>query len=316
MDTDKSRPRRIEPSPLAIRFFIVSCVVALSAGCRDDRRPDATTAPAAAPPAPIPGMVLLPGGEFFMGTDGGNPAESPRHAVVVRPFYIDKTDVTVAEFARFIAATGHQTEDETKGNGEVFDLDHAKWEVPNGVTWRCPDKPGVAAPADEPVTQVSWNDATAYAKWAGKRLPTEAEFEYAARGGLAGKQYSWGDDLRPGGKPAANWWQGEFPTRNTGEDGYVGRSPVGKFPANGFGLFDMTGNVWQWCADWADDDYYGKSPRDNPTGPEAGTDRVIRGGSFLCAENFCRNYRVAGRSRTTPDSALNNLGFRCVKDAK
>jgi sulfatase modifying factor 1 len=309
-----------------IRETLVSAgiVIALAAvldGCDDTRRhADSTTSAATAAAAPIvvPDMVLLPGGEFLMGTDTGKPNEAPRHAVVLRPFFIDKTDVTVAEFGRFVAATGYKTTDEKDGFGEVFDLttDPGKWTAVAGVDWRHPDKPGVLAPSDEPVTQVSYFDATAYAAWAVERLPTEAEFEYAARGGLVDNEYSWGDELRPGGKPAANWWQGEFPTHNTGEDGYVGRSPVGKFPANGFGLYDMGGNVWQWCSDyWADDDYYKVSPKDNPTGPATGAEHVIRGGSFLCAENFCQNYRVAGRSHNTPESALNNLGFRCVRDA-
>jgi sulfatase modifying factor 1 len=293
------------------RWTAILIAVSLIVGC-DDRAYPPATRPAAVPD----GMVRLPGGEFLMGSDHGNPIESPRHSVVLKPFFIDRTDVTVAQFEKFVAATGYKTGDEKEGNGGVFkiDGDHGEWQQMNGVTWRHPDGGTTSPPADEPVVQVSWNDAAAYAKWAGKRLPTEAEFEYAARGGLVGKEYSWGDELRPNGKPAANWWQGEFPTHNTGEDGYIGRSPVGEFPANGFGLYDMTGNVWQWCADWADDDYYAKSPRDNPQGPPAGTERVIRGGSFLCAENYCRNYRVAGRSRCEPNSAMNNLGFRCVKD--
>jgi formylglycine-generating enzyme required for sulfatase activity len=306
---------------MLIRTMICIAAVlslALVAGCDEGHRTAAAATEPAASSSPVrpPGMVLLPGGDFFMGTDTGRPNEGPRHAVVLRPFYIDRTDVTVAEFGRFVAATGYKTENEIVGTGEVFDVEKGQWNLAcAGATWRCPDKPGVAARSDEPVTQVSYFDATAYAKWAGKRLPTEAEFEYAARGGLVGNEYSWGNELRPGGKPVANWWQGEFPTHNTGEDGYVGRSPVGKFPANGFGLYDMAGNVWQWCGDFADDDYYKASPKDNPTGPATGTERVIRGGSFLCAENFCQNYRVAGRSRSTPESALNNLGFRCVKNA-
>jgi formylglycine-generating enzyme required for sulfatase activity len=259
-------------------------------------------------------MVLLPAGTFRMGSDNGKPDEAPAHQVTVHSFWIDHNDVTVAQFARFVEATGYKMGAEHFGWSEVFDMKTAEWTKCDGADWRHPDGPASTARDDEPVVQVDWTDAGAYAKWVGKRLPTEAEFEYAARGGLVGKEYAWGNELCPGGKFMANYWQGTFPARNTGDDGFVGRAPIGQFPANGFGLHDMTGNVWQWCADWYDEDYFAHSPRDNLSGPAQGAERVMRGGSFLCAANFCTNYRVAGRMHATPDSALNNVGLRCVRD--
>ena len=256
-------------------------------------------------------MVLIKGGRFIMGSEDGMPSEAPAHEVNVRSFWMDAHEVTVAEFANFVTATGYKTEAERFGWSGAFDIKEGQWQKTEGASWRHPDGPGSSAAADEPVCQVSWNDAAAYAKWAGKRLPTEAEWEYAARGGLVQKIYSWGDDLRPNGKPVANWWQGNFPDRNTGEDGFVERAPVRSFPPNGFGLYDMIGNVWEWCADWYADDAYTNA---NPKGPELGSERVLRGGSWMCAENFCSNYRVAARSHATPDSGMNNLGFRCVRD--
>ncbi|HEY2930197.1 MAG TPA: formylglycine-generating enzyme family protein [Acidobacteriota bacterium] len=259
-------------------------------------------------------MVFIPGGKFLMGAGDGMPYEAPAHEVSVKSFRIDKHEVTVREFSRFVKETGFKTEAEKFGWSGIFNARTAEWEKVDGANWRHPDGLSSSARDDEPVTQVSWNDALAYARWAHKRLPTEAEWEYAARGGIVGKKYAWGDELRPHGKPPANWWQGHFPEHNTGEDGYLGRAPVEKFPPNGYGLYDMTGNVWEWCADWFDSEYYAASPRENPAGPGKGVERVIRGGSFLCSENYCTNYRVAGRSHATPDSGLNNLGFRCVKD--
>ncbi len=259
------------------------------------------------------GMVLINRGTFRMGTDDGMPYEAPAHEVKVESFWIDKHEVTVTEFARFVAATKYQTDAEKFGWSGVFNLGNGEWEKVDGANWRHPDGPGSNALSTEPVCQVSWNDAVTYSKWAGKRLPTEAEWEFAARGGLVGKRYSWGDELRPEGKPVANWWQGHFPDQNTGEDGYIRRSPVASFRANGYGLYDMAGNVWEWCSDWYQDDFYMQTARDNPTGPAAGKERVIRGGSWMCAENFCTNYRVAARSHATPDSGLDNLGFRCVR---
>jgi formylglycine-generating enzyme len=260
------------------------------------------------------GMVLIKGGTFLMGAEDGTPFEAPVHEVTVKSFWMDRHEVTVAEFAKFVAETDYKTEAERIGWSGAFNLKSARWEKTKGTDWRHPDGPAVESAANEPVCQVSWNDATAYAKWAGKRMPTEAEWEFAARGGLVRKRYSWGDDLRPSGKPVANWWQGNFPDRNTSEDGFLRRAPVESFPPNGYGLFEMTGNVWEWCADWYAEDYYVKSSRDDPRGPEQGAERVIRGGSWMCAENFCSNYRVAARSHATPDSGLNNLGFRCVRD--
>ncbi len=260
------------------------------------------------------GMVRIPGGKFRMGTVDGMPYEAPVHEIEVRPFLMDEHEVTVAEFAKFVEAKGYKTEAEKFGSSGAFNSHSGEWEMANGADWRHPEGPDSMARPDEPVVQVSWNDATAYAKWAGKRLPTEAEWEFAARGGLEGKKYAWGDDLRPGGRPVANWWQGNFPENNTIEDGFLMRAPVKSFAPNGYGLYDVAGNAWEWCADWYSADYYASSPKKDPLGPPSGDERVIRGGSWMCAENFCTNYRVAARSHSTPETGLNNLGFRCAKD--
>src|SRR5687768_1294931 len=261
-----------------------------------------------------PGMVLVKGGTFVMGSHDGFQYEGPPHKVTVKSFWMDRYEVTVNDFARFIKSTGYKTEAEKFGWAGVFDVKAGEWKKMDGANWRHPDGPNMTAPANEPVTQVSWNDATAYAKWAKKRLPTEAEWEYAANGGQSGKKYAWGDELRPRGQYAANWWQGTFPERNTVGDGFLGRAPVGKFAPNGYGLYDLSGNVWEWCADWFDKTYYARSPSLNPSGPPKGEERAIRGGSWMCSENYCAGYRVAARSHTGPDSGLNNLGFRCVRD--
>jgi formylglycine-generating enzyme required for sulfatase activity len=261
-------------------------------------------------------MALIPAGIFLMGSRDKAPDEAPVHEVAVGAFWIDRREVTVAEFGRFIAATRYRTEAERFGWSAVFDRVRGEWTRVDGADWRHPEGPGSAGASEEPVTQVSWNDAEAFARWAGKRLPTEAEWEYAARGGLAGRTYAWGDELRPGGRMMANWWQGTFPVRDTGEDGYRGRAPVGRFPPNGYGLYDVIGNVWEWVADWYDPVYYRRSPRRDPRGPDRGTERVMRGGSWMCSENFCSNYRVASRSRATSDSGLDNVGFRCARDAR
>lgn len=269
---------------------------------------------------PSADMVRIPGGTFAMGAaakdDGAMqmPHEKPVHEVTVKSFWMDTTEVTVAQFARFVDATHYRTEAEIFGWSAVFSALQGQWTRVDGADWRHPNGPQSSAKPDEPVGHVSWNDASAYARWRGHRLPTEAEWEYAARGGLAGKTYSWGDELNPGGKPMANWWQGHFPARDDGADGFKGLAPVARFPPNGYGLFDMTGNVWEWVADRWGEDYYAHSPKRYPRGPAHGDERAMRGGSYLCSENFCSNYRVAGRSHATPDSTLSNVGFRTVKD--
>lgn len=280
-------------------------------------QPETNTATGISPVAPkdIPeDMRLIRGGRFRMGTDDGLPVEAPVHKVLVKDFWIDRHAVTVKEFAEFIRNTGYKTESERMGWSGVFDVQAGKWKKVERADWRHPEGPASSASPMEPVTQVTWNDAAAYAAWARKRLPTEAEFEYAARGGLKQKKYAWGGQLTPDGRYRANCWQGVFPDRNTGGDGFIGRAPVGSFPANRYGLYDMTGNVWEWCADRFGENYYRVSPAANPQGPGSGENRVIRGGSWLCSDNYCTGYRVAARNHTAPDTGLNNLGFRCVRD--
>jgi formylglycine-generating enzyme len=267
------------------------------------------------------GMVRLPGGRFLMGTDDGFPFEGPPHAVTVDSFWIDVDEVTNDHFKAFVAATGYVTEAEKFGWSGVFDPAKPGWVKIDGADWRHPEGPGsnLDGRGHEPVVQVSWNDAVAYANWAGKRLPTEAEFEYALRGGgeVEGP-YSWGEELAPDGKWRSNTWQGFFPTADAGSDGYRRAAPVGSFPPGPFGLHDLAGNVWEWCADWYDDAYYQQSPARNPTGPDRpdrGHAKVLRGGSFLCSENYCMGYRVSARSSCDTDSATNHMGFRCVVSA-
>lgn len=251
-----------------------------------------------------------------MATNDGMPYESPAHEVSVDSFWMDETEVTVAEFGKFVKETGYVTEAERFGNSGVFDIETKSWTMRENADWRHPEDANSEVKPNEPVVQISWNDANAYAKWARKRLPTEAEWEYAARGGLKNKTYAWGDNLRPNGKPVANWWQGSFPERNTVEDGFLSRAPVKSFAPNGYGLYDVAGNVWEWATDWFDESYYAESPKKNPKGAAGGTEKAMRGGSFLCAENFCTNYRVAGRSHSSPETGLNNVGFRCARDAE
>jgi formylglycine-generating enzyme len=272
-------------------------------------------------PRPMP--ASSPRWTFAMG-DGfaeGDASERPVHRVRLSPFRLDATAVTNEEFAAFVAATGHVTDAERYGSSAVFHLlvDRAAdvagfapgtpwWLNVRGATWRSPEggRSTVEGRGAHPVVHVSWRDAVAYADWAGGRLPTEAEWEYAARGGLEGRRFPWGDELGE-----CNVFRGTFPDRPAGP---VGTVAAGTGPANAFGLRNLVGNVWEWCADWFSATYYDASPRDDPQGPEAGSERVLRGGSYLCHDSYCRRYRVAARTSNTPDSSAGNLGFRCAID--
>ena len=278
-------------------------------------------------------MVRLEGGRFWMGSDGGEggaaDGEGPTHEIELAPFLIDRAAVSNADFARFVADTGHQTDAEVLGWSFVFhmllpdDFPPTRaaacapwWRHVDGATWMRPDGPqsSIDDRLDHPVVHVSWNDAAAYARWAGNRLPTEAEWEYAARGGLVKCLYPWGNELTPNGEHRCNVWQGRFPFENTADDGFVGTAPIKSYQPNGYGLYNMSGNVWEWCADWFSPTYYAQSPRRDPQGPTSGSARVIRGGSFLCHASYCNRYRVAARSHNTPDSSTGHMGFRCVRD--
>ena len=317
--------------------------------------------PASAAPE---GMVWIPGGEFSMGSDetgesmcglpGVTRDSQPIHRVYVDGFWMDATDVTNAQFEKFVQATGYVTIAErtptaeeypgappenlvagstvfTPTSGPVALNDYFQWwRYQKGANWRNPEGPDTDLKGKEnfPVVQIAFDDAVAYAKWAGKRLPTEAEWEFAARGGLTGNLYSWGNEFKPGGKYMANTYQGQFPVKNTAEDGFAGIAPVKSFPPNGYGLYDMGGNVWQWCNDWYRPDYYarlkmagGDAVARNPQGPDSSYDpaepnekkRVHKGGSFLCTDQYCTRYMVGTRGKGEVSTGANHLGFRCVK---
>jgi sulfatase modifying factor 1 len=274
--------------------------------------------------------VFIAAGTFSMGDafDEGysSDGESPVHDVQLDSFKIDATSVTNRMFAAFIKDTNYCTEAELYGSSAVFHLlvrsprseilgtaaGAPWWLNVRGADWAHPAGPTsswTTIPA-HPVVHVSHSDALAYCAWAGRRLPTEAEWEYAARGGLSRKRYPWGDDLTPDGDHLCNIWQGTFPTTNTADDGYLGTAAVKSFPPNGNGLYEVSGNVWEWCADWFLPKYYRTSPRNNPPGPTIGAGRVMRGGSYLCHDSYCNRYRVAARSSNTPGSSSGNCGFR------
>ena len=256
-----------------------------------------------------PGMVYVRGGTTRIG-DARVAAEAPEFTARVRPFFMDANLVTVAQFRRFVQASGHVTRAERDGGGAVYDPATDAWRIVAGATWERPLGPGgPPAPDDHPVTQVAWYDAEAYAKWAGMRLPTEVEWEHAARGGRDVRDaYAWGAALVSGGRHHANTWQGP-PNANSGEDAWVYTSPVGTYGRTPLGLTDMGGNVWQWTADW----FRPYADRDRPPNSSL-TEKAMRGGSFLCREDYCHGYRVSARSRATPESAFLHVGFRVVQD--
>lgn len=298
------------------------------------RRSTGAAVPSGSPAAgrdPHGGWCELPGGSFLMGCEDGpypQDGEGPVREVTIGPFRLAATAVTnaeFAEFAEFAAARGHRTDAERFGWSFVFggflpdDFPPTRaaaaapwWRQVFGADWRRPEGPGSDLDArwDHPVVHVSHNDALAYCSWAGTRLPTEAEWEYAARGGLSGKPYPWGDEREPGGEYRMNIWRGSFPGRNTAADGYAGTCPVDAFPPNGWGHFNMTGNVWEWCADRFGTGSRTSGPPTDPRGPGSGDARVLRGGSHLCHESYCLRYRTSARMANTPDSTAGNTGFR------
>jgi formylglycine-generating enzyme required for sulfatase activity len=314
------------------------------------------------PPGPSPeGMVWIPGGEFWMGVDPDDYPDIhpeffadawPVHKVYVDGFWMDKTELTNEAFAGFVKTTGYVTVAEKDPDPKEFpgvprdklkpfsiafqqpgpedrvDLrNHEGWmKLAYGASWKHPEGPGSDLKNREkhPVVHICYEDALAYCKWAKKRLPTEAEWEFAARGGLHRKKYCWGDELTPDGKWQCNNWQGRFPQKNDLLDGHFGTAAVGSYPGNPYGLHDMAGNVWEWCSDWYRPDYYKDSSEHNPQGPASGFDpreqgvgkRVQRGGSYLCADNYCIRYLPGARGKGEPTSAASHVGFRCVKNAR
>jgi sulfatase modifying factor 1 len=310
-------------------------------GCCAPLRPDGATLaePASAGPASSAifdsdhELVDLPGGAFIMGSNEAtkfpNDGEGPAREVVIKPFSISPYTVTNEQFAAFVDATGHITDAERFGWSFVFhlflpdDFEPTRavqgaewWRQVYGADWAHPAGPQSALDGiiDHPVVHVSWTDAAAYCVWAEVRLPTEAEWEFAARGGLVQKTYGWGDEFAPGGETMCNIFEGRFPIENTAADGYIGTAPVDTFPSNGYQLHNMAGNVWEWCHDWFSPTTHRDGATEDPAGPPDGENRVIRGGSYLCHDSYCTRYRVAARTSNSTDGSTGNMGFRVAAD--
>ncbi len=282
-------------------------------------------------------MILIEKGSFLMGSDSDEAWEADGEKLVkevfVDDFRISSCCVTNGEFGAFIHDTGYVTEAEKFGWSYVFQIMLPKsilkrlkprnvegldwWYGVEGACWKKPEGPGsnIKKRMDYPVVHVSWNDAAAYCRWKGQRFPTEAEWEKAARGGLVQKVYAWGDELMPDGKHRCNIWQGQFPLVNSAKDGHVGPAPAKSFRANGYGLYNVAGNVWEWCQDWFSPTWRLTHDEPNPKGPESGEGRVMKGGSYLCHDSYCNRYRVAARTSNTPDTSTGNMGFRTAIDA-
>lgn len=339
-------------------LWVLAAFIYYTAGIGCKQTPSVTNTP---PVATDSLMVLIPAGKLHMGGDNeqADPNEYPKHWVEIDAFWMDATEVTNAQFAAFVEATGYVTVAERPLDWEAMKkslppgtprppdsimqpgalvftpttqpvpLDNPSrwWKWTPGACWKYPEGPGssIEHKMNHPVVQIAWDDANAYAQWAGKRLPTEAEWEWAARGGQADAIYTWGNEPVNEGTPKANFWQGLFPYQNQLKDGYFTSSPIKSFPPNAYGLYDMAGNVWEWCADWLDFHYYQSDDAEhrNPKGPLKANnplmpylqERVIRGGSFLCSDDYCSGYRNARRMGSSPDTGLNHTGFRCVKTA-
>jgi formylglycine-generating enzyme len=347
------RIRGAPPNDLESASAGTHCDLGLAGARRVAARQGQTSGAQSQKQSSLTGMVRIAGGEFWMGSEEW-PDARPVHRVHVRAFWMDRTEVTNEQFLAFVNATGYVTIAEQRPDPRDFpgakpeDLvpgsavftppatpvsltDHYRWwKYVKGANWRHPEGPGSDLKGREkhPVVHVAWTDAVAYASWAGKRLPTEAEWEFAARGGLDRARYAWGNELKPSGKWRANTFQGHFPDTSTAEDGYQGTAPVGSYPPNGYGLVDMAGNVWEWCSDWYRPDYYERLAADgmvvsNPEGPADSFDvdepgvpkRVLKGGSFLCTDQYCSRYMPGSRGKGEASTGTNHVGFRCVRSA-